>query len=139
MLQLKNIADVANYKLIEIQVLSAIDPVNGSLNSGITFKYCEKWSVYEIYLDTPETINQNWLLLTDNNTSNMSSNLTRNIDNIDLDGEYTISVVEETRILLSAPDAINPDWLKINGTIGGEWVVLYGSTDNWLGVVSGIW
>lgn len=133
----KNIADVANYKLIEIQVLSAIDPVNGSLNlaGNYTVSNIVKSGtyIYEIYLDTPETINQNWLLLTDNNTSNMSSSLTRNIDNIDLDGEYTISVVEENRILLSAPDAINPDWLRINGTIGGEWVVLYGSTDNWLG------
>ena len=132
-----NIIDPQNYKLIEISVLSATDPENGSLNLAGNYKVSNiiKSSsyVYEIYLDTPEASNQNWLLLTDDNSSNISAVLTKNTSNIDLDGEYTISTVESNKIMLSAPDSTNPDWLKINGTIGGEWVVIYGSTDNWQG------
>ena len=132
-----NINNPQNYKMIEIRVLSAVDPNSGALNLAGNYPVLNivKSSsfVYEIYLDTPEKINQNWLLLTDDNSSSMSSALTKNTASIDLDGEYTISTVETDKIVLSAPDAINPDWLKINGTLGGEWVVLYGSTDNWQG------
>ena len=132
-----NITDPQNYKIIEIQVLSAVDPVNGGLNLAgkytVTNIVKSGSFVYEIYLDTPEKVNQNWLLLTDDNSASMSSLLTKNTANIDLDGEYSISSVETDKIILSAPDATNPDWLKINGTIGGEWVVLYGSTENWQG------
>lgn len=132
-----NITDPQNYKMLEIQVLSAVDPVNGTLNIAGNYPVLNIVKsgsfVYEIYLDTPEKVNQNWLLLTEDNSASMSSVLTKNTANIDLDGEYTISSVETDKIILSAPDATNPDWLKINGTIGGEWVVLYGSTDNWQG------
>lgn len=132
-----NIANPQNYKLIEIASLTAIDPVNGSLSLSGNYPVANIIKtgayVYEIYLSSPESINQNWLLLTEDNTALISSTLTRNIDNIDLDGEYTISTVDTGKIVLSAPDTTNPDWLKINGTIGGEFVVLYGSTNNWQG------
>ena len=132
-----NISDPQNYKMIEIQVLSAIDPIAGPLNLAGKYPISNITKsgafIYEVYLDEPERANQNWLLLTDDNSSSLSSSLTRNTANIDLDGEYTISSIETGKITLSAPDSINPDWLKINGTIGGEWVVLYSSTDNWQG------
>lgn len=132
-----NIGNPQNYKLIEIASLTAIDPVNGSLSLSGNYPVANIVKtgayVYEIYLSSPESINQNWLLLTVDNTALISSTLTRNINNIDLDGEYTISTVDTGKIVLSAPDTTNQDWLKINGTIGGEFVVLYGSTNNWQG------
>ena len=132
-----NIVDPQNFKLLEVQVFSVADPINGALNLAGNYPVLNIVKsgsyVYQISLDAPESVNQNWLLLTADNSAVMSANLTRNIANIDLDGEYTISTVEESKIILSAPDAINPDWLKIDGTIGGELVVLYGSQDNWQG------
>ena len=132
-----NISNPQNFKLIEVSVLSVNDSENGSLSLAGNYPVLNIVKsgsyFYEIYLDQPEKINQNWLLLTNDNAGLISSTLTKNMANIDLDGEYSISVVDDNRITLSAPDAINPDWLKINGTIGGEFVVLYGSTDNWQG------
>ncbi|EMF0909645.1 hypothetical protein V2F11_003691, partial [Acinetobacter baumannii] len=91
--------------------------------------------VYEISLVNPQSVNQNFLKMTEAASSSISGTLTDNIDSMDLDGTYTININSGTTITLSAPDAINPDWLKLQnwGSTAGNMVGLYGSQENWLG------
>ncbi|MCU4518550.1 phage tail protein [Acinetobacter radioresistens] len=83
----------------------------------------------------PQAVNQNFLKMTEAASSSISGTLTDNIDSMDLDGTYTININSGTTITLSAPDAINPDWLKLQnwGSTSGNMVGLYGSQENWLG------
>ncbi|WP_170248666.1 host specificity factor TipJ family phage tail protein [Acinetobacter geminorum] len=130
------------YKGLTIQALLIDDPVEGTLDLAGVYEVSNivktgsagSW-VYEISLVNPQTVNQNFLKMTEAASSSISGTLTDNIDSMDLDGTYTININSGTSITLSAPDAINPDWLKLQnwGSTAGNMVGLYGSQENWLG------
>ena len=133
----KNILNPENFKTIEVLAFGVVDTVNGSLNLAGRYKVLNVVKsgsyVYQVYLDTPETVNQNWFLLTEDNSSVLSADLTNNTSGIDLDGTYVITSNDGSKLTLSAPDSINPNWLKIGSSIGGQSVSLSGVQDNWLG------
>ncbi|WP_202733692.1 host specificity factor TipJ family phage tail protein, partial [Acinetobacter baumannii] len=131
-----------NFKGLTIQALLIDDPVEGTLDLAGVYEVSNivksgsagSW-VYEISLVNPQSVNQNFLKMTEAASSSISGTLTDNIDSMDLDGTYTININSGTTITLSAPDAINPDWLKLQnwGSTAGNMVGLYGSQENWLG------
>ncbi|MDN8547460.1 host specificity factor TipJ family phage tail protein [Acinetobacter baumannii] len=131
-----------NFKGLTIQALLIDDPVEGTLDLAGLYEVSNivksgsagSW-VYEISLVNPQSVNQNFLKMTEAASSSISGTLTDNIDSMDLDGTYTININSGTTITLSAPDAINPDWLKLQnwGSTAGNMVGLYGSQENWLG------
>lgn len=131
-----------NFKGLNIQALLIDDPVEGTLDLAGVYEVSNivksgsagSW-VYEISLVNPQSVNQNFLKMTEAASSSISGTLTDNIDSMDLDGTYTININSGTTITLSAPDAINPDWLKLQnwGSTAGNMVGLYGSQENWLG------
>ncbi|MDC4489737.1 hypothetical protein NQ772_09250 [Acinetobacter baumannii] len=131
-----------NFKGLTIQALLIDDPVEGTLDLAGVYEVSNiaksgsagSW-VYEISLVNPQAVNQNFLKMTEAASSSISGTLTDNIDSMDLDGTYTININSGTSITLSAPDAINPDWLKLQnwGSTAGNMVGLYGSQENWLG------
>ncbi|HCJ6508882.1 TPA: hypothetical protein NU718_000410 [Acinetobacter baumannii] len=131
-----------NFKGLTIQALLIDDPVEGTLDLAGVYEVSNivksgsagSW-VYEISLVNPQSVNQNFLKMTQAASSSISGTLTDNIDSMDLDGTYTININSGTTITLSAPDATNPDWLKLQnwGSTAGNMVGLYGSQENWLG------
>lgn len=133
----KNIIDPQNFKEIQISALIVTDEVNGVLDLAGQYKVSNISKtgsfVYEILLQNPSIVNQNWLQITEDNSAIMSANLIKNSGSINLDGEYVITSNSGSRILLSAPDSKNPDWLKIGDGLGGEPISLFGAQANWLG------
>lgn len=131
-----------NFKKIAINALLVTDPVAGTLDLAGTYDVSSivksgspaAW-VYAVSLLNPETVNQNFSLLSQPATSSTSSNLTANLDSVNLDGTYTININDGTKLTLSAPDADNPDWLKLQnwGGTAGNTIGLYGTQENWLG------
>ncbi|MDO0888515.1 host specificity factor TipJ family phage tail protein [Acinetobacter pittii] len=131
-----------NFKGLTIQALLIDDPVEGTLDLAGVYEISNivktgsagSW-IYEISLVNPQAVNQNFLKMTEAASSSISGTLTDNIDSMDLDGTYTININSGTSITLSAPDATNPDWLKLQnwGSTTGNMVGLYGSQENWLG------
>lgn len=131
-----------NFKGLNIQALLIDDPVEGTLDLAGIYEISNvvksgsvgSW-VYEVTLISPQIINQNFLKITEAISGSISGNLTDNIDSLDLDGTYTININSGTTITLSAPDAVNPDWLKLQnwGSTAGNTIGLYGTQENWLG------
>lgn len=131
-----------NFTKINISSLLITDPVAGPLdlsgiyeiNNVVKSGSAGAW-VYEITLNSPATINQNILQISEDATSLLSSILEDNIDSMDLDGTYTININDGSKITLSAPDSDNPGWLKLQnwGSTAGNNIGLYGTQDNWLG------
>ncbi|MDV2440702.1 host specificity factor TipJ family phage tail protein [Acinetobacter gerneri] len=136
-----NISNPEKFKGLTIQSLLATDE-SGTLDlSGfyevsniIKSGSVNAW-IYEITLQNPASSNQNFGMLTDSVSGSLSGLLTNNIDSMNLNGEYTINVVDDSKITLSAPDSENPEWLKLQnwGSTAGNTIGLYGSQENWLG------
>lgn len=137
-----NIYAPQDFKKININSLLITDPIAGIIDLAGIYDITSilktgssgAW-VYEITLTNPETINQNFLQISEDAISSISSTLTNNIGSMDLDGTYTININDGTKITLSAPDSANEDWLKLQnwGSTAGNVIGLYGTQDNWLG------
>lgn len=131
-----------DFKKISINSLLATDPIGGLLDLAGVYDVSNiiksgsigAW-VYEITLNNPTNVNQNFSRISEDLAASMSSTLTDNIDSINLDGTYTININDGAKITLSAPDTQNPEWLKLQnwGSTSGNIIGLYGTQDNWLG------
>lgn len=137
-----DINEPENFKQISIASLLVTDPEAGVLSLSGNYEVLDiiksgsagAW-VYEIVLNEPQSVNQNFLQISEPAISSMSATLTDNIGSMDLDGTYSININDGSKITLSAPDSINPDWLKLEnwGNTRGIVVGLYGTQENWLG------
>ena len=131
-----------DFKEISVSSLLITDPIAGILDLAGVYDVDNivksgssgAW-IYEVTLIDPELINQNFLQISADATSSISSTLTNNISGMNLDGTYSININNGTQITLSAPDSENPDWLKLQnwGSTAGNTIGLYGTQDNWLG------
>lgn len=131
-----------DFKKISINSLLATDPIGGLLDLAGIYDVSNiiksgsigAW-VYEITLNNPVNVNQNFSRISEDLSASMSSTLTNSIDSINLDGTYTININDGAKITLSAPDTQNPEWLKLQnwGSTSGNIIGLYGTQDNWLG------
>lgn len=131
-----------DFKNINISSLLATDPIGGLLDlagiydvSNIIKSGSIGALVYEITLNNPTNVNQNFSRISEDLPASMSSTLTDNTNSINLDGTYTVNINDGAKITLSAPDAQNPEWLKLQnwGSTSGNIIGLYGTQDNWLG------
>lgn len=131
-----------DFKEINVSSLLITDPIAGildlagiySVDNIVKSGSSGAW-IYEVTLIDSELINQNFLQISADATSSISSTLTNNISGMNLDGTYSININNGTQITLSAPDSENPDWLKLQnwGSTAGNTIGLYGTQDNWLG------
>lgn len=69
---------------------------------------------YEIQLSGADLVNPNWNYLDVDKNASINIVFTDNRNSINLNGSYQISSVSASEILISSPQLINADWLKLD-------------------------
>ena len=135
-------AGYMNYRKINITAMLITDPENGQLDlAGLydieSITYAS--GTYTVKLLNPTNTNTNFANLTEIATTNISANLTANIENIYLDGAYVVSGIDRAnkQITLVTPSSINSDWEKLEDLAGQQTktarIKLRGGQNNYIG------
>lgn len=142
------VIDSDNYKGVRISSLLVNDPINGQLDlageyevSSITKTSSSGAYFYQIVLSNDFAVtNPSFSLLTEDAVALTASVLTRNINNVDLSGTYTVASTEGGVLKLVDPISVNADWGKIDSLTGvqkqsflNREVLIKGSKDNFIG------
>lgn len=139
-----NINNPDKYKRIRINALNITDPANGALNLAGDYEVSSITKsgsyAYEIQLVNFSEVNVNFSLITADGVAVSSTVLTKNTDNIDLSGTYTIATVSNNQIKLVNPEVINSDWNRLSELTAQQKADLYnrhilfkGSANNFIG------
>ncbi|USA54570.1 host specificity factor TipJ family phage tail protein [Acinetobacter sp. C32I] len=75
---------------------------------------------YVVQLDSPKQVNYNWNYVDADYDLTAGIILNNNIGSVDLDDNYSVSVVTASSITLSNASTDNPDWDKIPTLFGGS-------------------
>lgn len=136
---MQNVLNPNNFNKIQINALIATDATNGIIDlSGVyDVGYISKSGsyVYEVTLLNPAGTNPNWLLLTEDTESNISSILTDNVESINISGSYpAITGISTSFIELEIPPELQAEWSKLQGKSVAETTIeISRPTDNWQG------
>ena len=94
---------------------------------------------YTITLVSPQLINPSWSKHSGDYTLDSGVELKDSINNVDLDGAYTIASITSSQITLLNASAVNPDWILLDDVLGGSTfsipasIYLESSDNKWVG------
>lgn len=135
----EDIAAYADYKGILLNganvVITTVDPITSEEtvnNYDLSGQYVVSSVIrslegstytYIVTLNSPKQVNYNWNYIDQDYDLTAGITLNNNIGSVDLDDNYSVSIVTETSITLANANTVNPDWDKIptlfNGTTLG--------------------
>lgn len=94
---------------------------------------------YTITLVSPQLTNPSWSKHAGDYTFDSGVELRDSINNVDLDGAYTIASITSSQITLLNASAVNPDWILLDDVLGGSTfsipasVYLESADNKWVG------
>ncbi len=126
----------ADYKGISLNganlVITKTDPVSGEetvnnydlsgqyIVSSVTRTLSGFVYTYTAQLDSPKQVNYNWNFVDDTYDLTAGIVLNNNIGSVDLDDNYSISIVDAGSVTLSNASTVNSDWDKIPALFNGS-------------------
>ena len=75
---------------------------------------------YTIQLSSPKQVNYNWNYVTENQTISAGIVLNKNTNTMNLDDNYSASIVTSSQITLANASTVNEDWLKLPTLFNGS-------------------
>lgn len=131
-----DIAGFADYKGILLNganlVISETDPITGDVTvnnydlsgqyivTSVTRSLAGSTYTYVVQLDSPKQVNYNWNFVDVDYNITSGITLNNNIGSVDLDDNYSVSLVTTTSITLANASTVNSDWDKIPTLFGGS-------------------
>lgn len=131
-----DVAAFADYKGILLNganlVISETDPITGDVTvnnydlsgqyivTSVSRSLVGSTYTYEVQLDSPKQVNYNWNFVDSDYNITAGITLNNNIGSVDLDDNYSVSLVTTTSITLSNASTVNSDWDKIPALFGGS-------------------
>ncbi|MDF2419180.1 hypothetical protein GWP85_16945 [Acinetobacter beijerinckii] len=129
-------AAYADYKGILLNganvIITTVDPITSDettnsydlsgqyIVSSVTRSLIGSTYTYVVQLDSPKQVNYNWNYVDDDYDITSGITLNNNIGSVDLDANYSVSIVTSSSITLANASTVNADWDKISTLFGGS-------------------
>ncbi|HQZ60258.1 MAG TPA: phage tail protein, partial [Acinetobacter sp.] len=88
--------------------------------SSVTRSLVGSTYTYVVQLDSPKQVNYNWNYIDTDYDITSGITLNNNIGSVDLDANYSVSIVTASSITLANASTVNPDWDKIPTLFDGS-------------------